>query len=90
MGELSLFDNVTALATGALSIVGVWIYALNIGDYFEPNGDTLLVDRAMLDSLVLLMILAKSCSNITDMKDSSWSTLVQYRHRLLGRVTSPI
>ena len=63
--------------------------ALNIGDYFELGGDTLLVvDRAMLDSLILLHDdLSKVCvSNITDMKDAlARSTLVQYRYCLLGR-----
>ncbi|MDA8820621.1 BspA family leucine-rich repeat surface protein, partial [Schleiferiaceae bacterium] len=69
------FDNVTALATGAFVNANgcVDCSALNIGDYFEMNGDTLLVvDRAMLDSLVLLNDdLSKVCvSNITDMKDA--------------------
>ncbi len=69
------FDNVTSLATGAFVNANgcVDCSALNIGDYFEMNGDTLLVvDRAMLDSLVLLHDdLSKVCvSNITDMKDA--------------------
>ncbi|MDC1021969.1 BspA family leucine-rich repeat surface protein [Schleiferiaceae bacterium] len=69
------FDNVTSLATGAFmnSAGCVDCSALNIGDYFELGGDTLLVvDRAMLDSLVLLHDdLSKVCvSNITDMKDA--------------------
>ena len=69
------FDNVTALATGAFinSAGCVDCSALNIGDYFELGGDTLLVvDRTMLDSLVLLHDdLSKVCvSNITDMKDA--------------------
>ena len=69
------FDNVTSLATGAFinSAGCVDCSALNIGDYFELGGDTLLVvDRAMLDSLVLLHDdLSKICvSNITDMKDA--------------------
>jgi surface protein len=69
------FDNVTALATGAFVNANgcVDCSALNIGDYFEIGGDTLLViDRAMLDSLVLLHDdLSKVCvSNITDMKDA--------------------
>jgi len=69
------FDNVTSLATGAFVNANgcVDCSALNIGDYFELNGDTLLVvDRAMLDSLVLLHDdLSKVCvSNITDMKDA--------------------
>ena len=69
------FDNVTSLATGAfVNNAGcVDCSALNIGDYFELGGDTLLVvDRAMLDSLILLHDdLSKVCvSNITDMKDA--------------------
>ncbi|MDC1022593.1 BspA family leucine-rich repeat surface protein, partial [Schleiferiaceae bacterium] len=69
------FDNVTTLATGAFmnSTGCVDCSALNIGDYFEIGGDTLLVvDRNMLDSLVLLHDdLSKVCvSNITDMKDA--------------------
>ena len=69
------FDNVTSLATGTfVNNAGcVDCSALNIGDYFELGGDTLLVvDRAMLDSLILLHDdLSKVCvSNITDMKDA--------------------
>ena len=69
------FDNVTSLATGAfVNNAGcVDCSALNIGDYFELGGDTLLVvDRAMLDSLISLHDdLSKVCvSNITDMKDA--------------------
>ena len=69
------YDDVTALATGAFVNTNGCIdcSALNIGDYFELGGDTLLVvDRAMLDSLVLLHAdLSKVCvSNITDMKDA--------------------
>ena len=69
------FDNVTSLATGAFVNANgcVDCSALNIGDYFELNGDTLLVvDRGMLDSLILLHDdLSKVCvSNITDMKDA--------------------
>jgi surface protein len=69
------FDNVTSLATGAFVNNNGCIdcSALNIGDYFSLNGDTMLVvDRAMLDSLVLLHDdLSKVCvSNITDMKDA--------------------
>jgi hypothetical protein len=63
------------LATGAFVNTNGCIdcSALNIGDYFSLNGDTMLVvDRAMLDSLVLLHDdLSKVCvSNITDMKDA--------------------
>jgi surface protein len=69
------FDNVTSLATGAFVNTNGCIdcSALNIGDYFSLNGDTMLVvDRSMLDSLVLLHDdLSKVCvSNITDMKDA--------------------
>jgi surface protein len=67
--------DVASLATGAFvnSNGCIDCSALNIGDYFELGGDTLLVvDRAMLDSLVLLHAdLSKVCvSNITDMKDA--------------------
>ena len=69
------YDSVGSLATGAFVNTNGCIdcSALNVGDYFEMNGDTLLVvDRAMLDSLVLLHAdLSRVCvSNITDMKDA--------------------
>ena len=69
------FSNVRSLTTGAFvnSAGCVDCSALNIGDYFELGGDTLLVvDRSMLDSLVLLHDdLSKVCvSNITDMADA--------------------
>ena len=69
------FHDITNLASGAFinSNGCIDCSALNIGDYFELNGDTLLVvDRAMLDSLVLLHDdLSKICvSNITDMTDA--------------------
>jgi surface protein len=69
------FTGITNLASGAFinSNGCIDCSALNIGDYFELNGDTLLVvDRAMLDSLVLLHDdLSKICvSNITDMTDA--------------------
>ena len=69
------FENVRSLATGAfLNSAGcVDCSSLNIGDYFELGGDTLLVvDRTMLDSLILLHDdLSKVCvSNIADMTDA--------------------
>ena len=69
------YDNITALDSGAFinSRGCVDCSALNIGAYFELNGDTLLVvDRPMLDSLVDIHgDLTKVCvSNITDMKDA--------------------
>ena len=68
-------DNVLALATGAFidSSGCVDCSALNVGDYFTLGGDTMLVvDRPMLDSLVILRRdLSKVCvSHITDMKDA--------------------
>ena len=68
-------DNVLALATGAFidSSGCVDCSALNVGDYFTLGGDTMLVvDRTMLDSLVILRRdLSKVCvSHITDMKDA--------------------
>ena len=69
------YNNITALDSGAFvnSRGCVDCSALNIGAYFELNGDTLLVvDRPMLDSLVDIHgDLTKVCvSNITDMKDA--------------------
>ena len=69
------FMDVTSLASGAFidSNGCVDCSALNIGDYFELGGDTMLVvDRSMLDSLVLLNDdLSKICvSHITDMTDA--------------------
>ena len=69
------FNGIASLATGAFldSNGCLNCLALNVGDYFEWNGDTMLVvDRSMLDSLVLLHDdLSKVCvSHITDMKDA--------------------
>ena len=69
------FEDVSSLASGAfLNQRGcIDCSALNIGDYFELNGDTLLViNRPMLDSLVFLQDdLSKVCvSHITDMTDA--------------------
>ena len=81
------FDNVTSLATGAFVNANgcVDCSALNIGDYFELNDTLLVVDRGMLDSLILLHDdLNKVCvSNITDMKDALRGH-VGSTHRLLG------
>lgn len=68
------YDRVETLASGAfLNDRGcVDCSALNVGDYFELGGDTLLVvDRAMLDSLVLIRAdLSKVCvSLVTDLSD---------------------
>lgn len=74
-GTCSKSYEVTALATGAFVNADSCIdcSALNVGDYFELNGDTLLVvDRPMLDSLAGVNAdLSKVCvSHITDMTDA--------------------